>query len=258
MIKYLAGILDAEGYVRIRKSVPSKITGLSSYAPEVKIYMCYKPIVDEFAKLYGLTVKSDNRGLNRKVAYHVSIGSELLRTTTFIQDFLPYLNEKRLQLQAIDNLIKGIKTKEQCFQDYRIAKETFNHPIIGILDYEYIAGIIDGDGWFSMFKGCKAKDSIFNSIRFGLEQRYKPMIDYLAGLTASNVSMTKTKDVVNHKQTYVWNSGNPKILPILVNIEPFLLEKRKTCILMIEYIKKHEEFREYSRKTLLNYQIINQ
>jgi len=249
MIQYLAGIFDAEGYVRIRKSVANKEGG-HSYQAEVKIYMCDKRIIEEFAKLYNLTIKSNYRGIDRKLAYYVSIGNNLLKSTTFIDDFLPFLNEKRTQLQEVKNLLLNLKDKEKCYQDYMLAKESFFHPILNTPSYKYLAGIIDGDGWFSIFNCGKIVKSFNNRFSVGLEQRYKPMIDYMASLFGDSVLKTKTLDRIKHNQTYSWYCSTFKILPFLENIYPYLIEKKERCEVLIDYIKSQKEYIKIGEETL--------
>ncbi len=142
MIKYLAGIFDAEGYVRIRKTKSS--VGYS-YTYECRIYMTNKEIIDLFSTQYNLVVKTSNRGVNRKLAYYVALNGKELRNSSFIKDLLPFLNEKREQLQAVFNLINS-SDKEKSYQEYMLAKKDFSNVIIGELSYEYIAGVFDGDG----------------------------------------------------------------------------------------------------------------
>lgn len=244
MIEYLAGIFDAEGYVRIRKNKSGKSY---CYTYEARVYMCDKNIVNLFAKNYGLTVKSSNRGLNRKIAYYVCFNGKNLRETSFIDDLLPFLNEKRLQLQEVKNLINCVDTKENCYNNYMIAKKSFNHEIKGELSYEYIAGVIDGDGWFSMFNASKDKGrlSAINRFSFGLEQRYKPMIEYMLKYNG-NISKRKLLDSDKHVQTYEWKTTKSDMLDLLISIEPFLIEKKISCLKFINYIKKYKEFKDYS------------
>jgi hypothetical protein len=40
------------------------------------------------------------------------------------------------------------------------------------------------------------------------------------------------------------------MLKLLLAIEPFLIEKKEKCQRLIRYIKKHEEFRQYSAEIL--------
>ena len=250
MIKYLAGIFDAEGYVRIRKT-KGNLAKNYSYTPEVKVYMCDKIIIENFAKLYNLKVKTDNRGVDRKLAYHVTFGVKQLKETTFIDDFLPYLNEKRLQLNEVKKILEKESNKEECYNNYMLYKKKFNHPINDLLSFEYLAGIIDGDGWLTMFNGSKGNKAIYNKFAIGLEQRYEPMVRYMLEKFGGNFLQKKIKDRINHTQTYEWKNYNSKeILNILINIEPFLIEKKKVCNRFIDYIKKYEEFREYSEKIL--------
>jgi len=240
----MAGIFDAEGYVRIRH------TNQFSYTPEVRIYMCDKRIVDMFGRAYGVKTKSVDRGKDRKLAHWVSLGVKELKSTTFIADILPYLNEKRIQLLQVDYLLGKAKPKDECYQDYMLAKDTFDHPIIGKPDYEYIAGVVDGDGWFTMFNSGKFDThSILNRFSFGLEQRYKPMIDYMTQF-GGHVTTRPIKDKDNHRQTYEWKMSTRDMLPLLRNIEPHLIEKRERCQDFIKYIEKCNELDELSKELL--------
>lgn len=246
MIQYLAGIFDAEGYVRIRKTNYKN----PSYTPEIRIYMCSKEIIEQFCNLYGSTLKVSNRGINRKTAYYTGLGVNGLKSTSFISDFLPYLNEKRIQLEEVKNLLDGTKDKEKCYQDYMVAKTSFNHPVIDNISYEYLAGIMDGDGWFSMFNSSNNLNSIYNNFSVGLQQRYKPLVEYMTKFGGSNVITNKVYDYNSHVQTYSWNLNTSKMLPFLENILPFLIEKKEKCKLFIEYVKEFEKFRNYSESIL--------
>lgn len=245
MIQYLAGIFDSEGYVRIRKIKSGKNY---SYTYECRVYMCNKEIVQLFAKQYNICVKSQIRGTNRKTAYYITLNSKELRQTTFINDLLPFLNEKKLQLLAIKNLIQGID-RELCYQDYLLAKKNFTTIIDKEISFEYLAGIIDGDGWLSMHNAGKGF-SFFNKYSVGLQQRYKPLIDYMNKFGGSKTHVCKVYDTVSHIQTYSWSNTTSTILPFLENIEPFLIEKKEKCQILINYIKKYEEFRQYSKEIL--------
>lgn len=245
MIQYLAGIFDAEGYVRIRKT---KSGNNYSYTYECRIYMCELSIVNLFAERYDLTIKSSERGVNRKTAYYITFNGKDLRNSTFISDILPFLNEKRLQLQEIKNLIEG-QDKETCYQKYLEAKKSFIHPIVGELSFPYIAGVIDGDGWFTMFNASKVVKSIRNTFAVGIEQRYFPLINYMLRF-GGDMNIRTVKDSINHIQTYEWKIGDSSMLELLIAIEPFLIEKREKCQTLIKYIEKYEEFRQYSKKVL--------
>ncbi len=248
MKKYLAGVFDSEGYVRIRR------TNQTAFTPEAKIYMTNYDIINEFSKLYNLPIKTENRGLDRKLCYYISFNVKTLKNTNFLKDLLPFLNEKRLQLQEVYNLLYSDKSKLDCYRDYLIYKEGFDHPINGDLDYEYIAGVIDGDGWFTMFNLSKLSNSIINSFSFGLEQRYKPMIEYMLKF-GGNVTTRPVKDKIKHIQTYEWKISKREMLDLLEKIEPFLIEKKKTCNLFINYIKKCNEMNEISINTLYKYKL---
>lgn len=248
-LQYLAGIFDSEGYVRIRKT---KSGNNFCYTPEVKIYMTNKNIVNLFSTRYNVPIKQDFRGNHRKLVYHITFGVGLLKSTTFISDLLPYLNEKRLQLEQIQFLLNGTN-KEQCYQRYMLSKTNFNHIIKDEPSYAYLAGIIDGDGWISMFK--KGGNALLNSYTVGLQQRYKPMIDYMTKFGGSSTHKCKIYDYQSHVQTYSWQNTTSNILILLLAIEPYLIEKQEKCKIMIEYINKLEQFKKYSEEVLVGFRL---
>ena len=245
MIQYLAGVFDSEGYVRIRKTMNGKNY---SYTYECRLYMTNSKIVKLFAKKYGLTMKSDERGKHRKIAYYVTLNSKQLRETTFISDLLPFLNEKREQLLQVKKLIEGVD-KEVCYRAYMNAKLDFTHPVIGKPGPEYLAGIIDGDGWLSMFNANKGT-ALYNKFSVGLQQRYKPMIEYMTRFGGSNVHTCKVYDKQSHVQTYSWQATTSSILPFLESIYPFLIEKKEKCLILMNCIQVYEEFRDRSEELL--------
>ena len=257
MINYLAGIFDSEGYVRIRKT--KKYSGNEyHYIPEVRLYMTNKQIVSKFAKLYGLAVKTEQRGSHLKRVYHTSIGIGKLRATQFLNDFLPLLNEKKLQLQEVYNIVHTNKDKEECYQRYVKAKKDFTHPIQSKnITNEYLAGIIDGDGWISLFNGGKGS-SMYNQVNIGLQQRYKPMVEYVANILHKNVHQCKIYDYQSHIQTWSTNSyiSSLTTLEFLKDICPYLIEKKKKCKLVINYIKIYDKFKQLSIDTLAKFKLL--
>jgi hypothetical protein len=241
MIQYLAGIFDSEGYVRIRKVN-------NFYTVEAKIYITSLEVISKFAEIYGVEIKSEDRGKHKKLAYYVAFGKGQLLGTSFIEDILPFLNEKRLQLQEVKNLLSG-QDKEECYQRYLLTKKEFTHSIQNELSFEYLAGIIDGDGWLSMHNAGKGK-SFYNKYSVGLQQRYKPLINYMNRFEGSQTHTCKVYDYQSHVQTYSWQNTTASILPFLKSIEPFLIEKKEKCETLIKYIEKYEEFRQYSKEVL--------
>jgi hypothetical protein len=245
MIQYLAGIFDSEGYIRIRKTMSGNNY---SYTYECRLYMCSFEIVKLFASQYNLEIKISERGINRQTAYYATLNGKQLRESSFISDMLPFLNEKRLQLETIKGLIEG-EDKEICYRKYLIAKTNFEHSISGELSFHYLAGIIDGDGWLSMFNAGKGV-SFYNKYSVGLQQRYKPLIDYMNRFEGSKTHTCKVYNYQSHVQTYSWQNTTASILPFLKSVEPFLIEKKEKCQTLIKYIEKYEEFRQYSKEVL--------
>lgn len=117
----------------------------------------------------------------------------------------------------------------------------------------YLAGIIDGDGYITVFNSSKdsSKFSPLNRWRVGLEQRYKPLVQYMSNsLSGSNV-WTRASNSKNHVTTYCWNHSTTNILEFLIKIEPYLIEKKDKCKKLIMYIKMYIKLEKLARATLL-------
>lgn len=247
MIDYLAGVFDAEVYVRIRRTVKGTRV---NFTPEIKIEMTNKEIIEIFCKRYDVKISTYQREGFKKT-YIFALGVRKLRETSFIDDMLPICNEKRLQLQEVWNVIRKGENLEAAYIRYMEYKKSFSHPIRESLSFEYLAGVLDGDGYLSMFNASRGTgNSVHNIISVGLEQRYKPMVDYFANLTNCNIHEPLIKDYNKHTKTFCWQSNSVKVLPLLIEIEPFLIEKREKAIKMIEYIQKLIEFKDLSKNTL--------
>ena len=78
MIKYLAGIFDSEGHVRIRKTMSGKNY---SYTYECKIEMTNFEIINLFAERYDLQIYEYNRpDSNNKTSYSIALnGKQLIK-----------------------------------------------------------------------------------------------------------------------------------------------------------------------------------
>ena len=66
----------------------------------------------------------------------------------------------------------------------------------------------------------------------------------------SSISKRKIKSV-KHNQTYSWQNTTSNSLQLLIGIEPFLVEKKNKCRILINYINEMETFRKFS-KSILN------
>lgn len=114
-----------------------------------------------------------------------------------------------------------------------------------------MAGLIDGDGWFTMYNPAKIrKNSIVNSYAFGIEQRYRPIIEYFLEF-GGNFTTRHIKDKEHHRQTYEWKITTKNMLSLLENIEPFLIEKRNVCKNFIDYIQKCNDLERLSKELLI-------
>lgn len=76
------------------------------------------------------------------------------------------------------------------------------------------------------------------------------MIEYMTQFGGSNVHKCKLYNNQNHIQTWSWQCTTSEALPLIKAIQPYLIDKKDKCKILIEYIKEYEKFREYSTEVL--------
>jgi len=103
IIAYLAGIIDGEGFLEIRKVTTS--VGNICYSGRMSFFMQDKAPAELFAKVFGgklLTTK-----MNKKDYYGIAIGGNKLER--ILIKLLPYLQVKKQEAEYALELIKNRK-----------------------------------------------------------------------------------------------------------------------------------------------------
>lgn len=247
MIDYIIGILDSEGHVRIRRTQNKNYKAY--FSCEVTISNTNKDIINFIVSKYPECVIQEHQRANRKKEYKAVFNHSVLKTSSFLKDALSRSNEKYFQLLCIKNIFDIEKDNEQIYSEYLTHKKSFLHPIQNTPTPEYLAGIIDGDGWITLFNSSKGKPSILNRTSVGLQQRYRPLVEYLALKLGSSVLKNKV-DLSCHTQTFSTYGSNYQIKRFVEEIYPFLIEKKYKASLTIEYLNEEELFRKKSTEIL--------
>lgn len=107
-----------------------------------------------------------------------------------------------------------------------------------ILDYRYVAGLFDGEGWIELTKASgkrwrMKRDYAFFS-RAGLQIRELSIIESLQETFGGKIYTTKPSSI-KHSVTYRWCIFGNDCTKFCNNILPFLLAKKAQAELIIKF-----------------------
>jgi hypothetical protein len=106
LVGYLAGILDGEGSVSLKKSNANKHRKTPQYEGAVTMGMVYKEIIDLFVQRYGGAVRIE-RVPNRQPIYrYAKVGTQ--GVLAILEELTPYLIEKRERAELLMEYYKSI------------------------------------------------------------------------------------------------------------------------------------------------------
>lgn len=229
-MKYIAGLFDAEGYIRLTpKGGVDTCIGMTSYD-------CIKFYADKF----GLTIKTSKKS-NRKTMYTVRT-SKHFKTKEVLMALLPYLNEKYFQAKCVLMYLNG-KNLAVCHTLY--TKNRYHNYIINKPSIPYLAGLIDGDGWAS-FLGKKGEQI---HLTMGLKQCFKAMPVFLQKTYGGYIGHYPGK-YIGCRPLAEWVISKESSLKLIDALEPFCIRNKLKFNLLQEYHKKDSELRELRTKEL--------
>ena len=225
MINYMAGIFDTEGSVTISKDT-------SRFA----IQMCDIEPLKPFAEIFGGKIHLYYEGReNRNPLYQWKIVGHQMQATSILIPYLKLRRKKeslRLALEWFRTKDKQVRPSLKKIFDSLEPDLTPSHPIPEELDWEYLAGVWDGDGSSTILKQREG----FGETKpmLVLEMCDREIIDLLkcaGGLTRR--SGRKRQD--NHSQSFRWEIVGKKIIPIAESLLPLMRIPRKkkalACVL---------------------------
>lgn len=246
-LDYIAGILDAEGSVRIIKRK-------DWYGVEIIISNTNLDIINFVTNVYPKSSVLKHKRFNRKLEYYISFGKNVIIESTFLNDMLSRCNEKYYQLLKVKEILEelDLEKKYEIYKEYIFYKKYFMHDLVNIPTDAYLAGIMDGDGWFRIHSAKGFTKSAILQLSVGLEQRYKAMVDYISLIDNSKIYNKHVKSI-NHTQTYSTQIQNINCENFLRKLVPFLIEKKDRVDVILKYIENYKKFKKISKMTLEAY-----
>ena len=115
-----------------------------------------------------------------------------------------------------------------------------------MISKEYIAGYFDGEGCVRLTTSKTGT----GGIHVFITNTYRPFLIYLKGVYGGNTT-TRNKENEKHKTCYQWRLSNKKeALVFLIDILPFLNEKREQAEIAIDYCLMSDlRINRFSRNT---------
>lgn len=141
---YLAGLIDGEGYVGVKRRLPSAANRMRAprYALAVYVGMTDREPIDLVAAAVGARVHTRARSMHKPL-HEVHV--EQARAEWLLRQILPYLRAKRLQadaalqLAALQATSRQHRTKELGRHRYRAGNNRgHEYRVLGLSD-EYLA-----------------------------------------------------------------------------------------------------------------------
>ena len=93
--------------------------------------------------------------------------------------------------------------------------------------WEYLAGIIDGEGSFGVYSA---------GTRLSVTNTHLPLLEWIMEFTQTGRVWQVKANALTKRPCYQWDCAARAIRVILPNIIPFMLVKRKKAELFIEYL----------------------
>jgi hypothetical protein len=113
-----------------------------------------------------------------------------------------------------------------------------------ILDYKYVAGLFDGEGWFelnrSSGKRWRMKREYAYFCRAGLQIREKYIIESLQETFGGKIYTSKPKSD-KHSVTYKWNVFGNQAVCFADKVAPFLLAKKQQAEILVQFQAQKKE-----------------
>jgi hypothetical protein len=230
-LEYIAGIVDSESYFRMRKTKTSKVNGV-----DFCLQMTDREPIDYLVRNYGATYSYEIRGKDRKSIYTARLGK--YNILPFINDLLPYLNEKYIQAKKIKEYLELSKDMQMNYADeaYNLFIKLRYTSSMRFFSLDYLAGIIDGDGWITLFND--KRETLIVSI--GLELTFDALPIYLYKKYGGNLHF-KVGKKSTHRNTVSWRISTIESLKLLKEVQPFLILKKHKADFILSLYRDIEE-----------------
>lgn len=121
-----------------------------------------------------------------------------------------------------------------------------HYGIMILMDKSYIAGFVDGEGYFGLFTTFRTKTAYQCAIKVGQTCDGIPVIEELQRRYGGYL---QHRSPPNRKPSLHWElKGKKNIKPFLIDILPYLIVKKRQGILLLEYCEARQSHPLYLGK----------
>ena len=235
ILKYMAGIIDTEGCIRISKEGTELLS----------ISMCDIEPIEVFQSYFGGNIckYEFTENENRSPIFQWKVVGEKLQQA---KPLLPLLRLERKQ-QALQLCFHHWETKDesliQQLQELPRKVSATDYPKLPFSDlmelFPYFAGVWDGDGCSTILK---QREGFGETLPFlVLEMCDREVIDYFGSLLGGHIRKSGRKEQANHSPSFRWELQGRAVIPIAESLLQFMLIPRKrkalSCVLECAKLK---------------------
>jgi hypothetical protein len=236
---YLAGMFDAEGWI--------SLTPLGHCIIGVEI--AHKPTVEMFLKHFGGKIYTPTRK-SKKQVYSWRIPSNHEQLKHFIKVIAPLCKLKHKALFLLDEYLDQPRIKKRetrklyCSQIAALKKppiykkeqlvfEPTNQPNQDF--FKWLAGFIDGDGYFGVFEYQNYSKKSFDS-SIAAFNTHAEAIEYIQHHIKGSINCGNKN---GKNPVWRWVCNQESSLFTCKSLEPYLIIKKEQCRLVAHYLAIH-------------------
>jgi hypothetical protein len=244
---YIAGLFDAEGYVRLREVQQKHQV---SYLPQFNVHITYPIVLEWLQNMFGGTIRTNKKEPDRKQDYVWEL--HIREMPGFFSAVSPYLRLKKPEVELMQEYFTTIvagrpghkrsdaeqKMQEQIYHDLtQLGRMTTipMSPFDGTTeDIAYVSGLFDGDGciWIE-------RSNNRYSLRAHIGISCQNILECIQGMFGGTiVDLKPSSNLPHYKQKWMWRIGSTDLHMFLPTILPYLRERAPQADLAIEYCKE--------------------
>lgn len=242
---YTAGLMDAEGYLLIRRT-RAKDTNYVSYSAVVKFTNTDRLIMKWMVETFGGVYKREDRPNMAPIYRWFTQGAK--HSAWFLSQILPYLVIKKeeanllLEYYKMDGEFNPSKREYMVLESHKlkdrsVETDTKKFSWKPNLINAYYAGLMDGDGDILIKKRSPKSSKPEYWAAVHLYNAYLPVIKG-APLIYLGSFRERFPKIDNHSAGYVWQlNGKERIELFLLKILPYLFLKREQAKLVLNFVR---------------------
>lgn len=251
-LAYFAGYIDGDGHFRFRKYIQD---GYECFNCKIMITSTREEPLIFFKENIGgsyYAKKKSNENWKQEFIYTLHVSKSVFEK---IQGLKNFLIEKRDQFELIESFFCSNKEQRlQIIEDCKLArnqnfvtKSFFNilkeiKPFVHASFYDmcYLAGYIDAEGSLTITRKELSTKRISFSCHIRVSTTKYPCIKFLLERFGGCIYYKMSKKELSN-DAIQWQLTDKSIENILDDIEPFLINKRDQCNLLIDLRKTYKD-----------------